>query len=101
MEGQMASKKNRFQNIAVAICFLAAIGFFFYGLINNMQAKMHKEIMLQTMVRLKECEKIAEEHSKQLQISNQQLMQALEETKKAKDYAMGQAKVATELARKK
>jgi dethiobiotin synthetase len=53
---KQALKLGRINNIVVAVCILAAIGFFFYGLINNIQAKKDKELALRSLVSLKECE---------------------------------------------
>jgi F0F1-type ATP synthase membrane subunit b/b' len=93
--------KVKITNIVIGCLFLVVIAFFFYGLINNIQAKKDKELAQQTMVRLKECEQKAEELTKHMTVLNAQLMQALEEAKTAKDFALQQAKAATESIRKK
>ena len=49
-------KKTRINGIALGIAILISIGFFFYGLINNIQAQKDKELALRSLVSLKECE---------------------------------------------
>lgn len=55
MDEQKAMKKSRIQNAAIVICLVVAIGFFFYGLINNIQAKKDRELSLKARIELEEC----------------------------------------------
>jgi hypothetical protein len=84
---KQALKLGRINNIIMGVCFLVVIGFFFYGLINNIQAKKDKELAHQTMIQLKECERKAEELTKHMTVLNAQLMQALNAAREAKDLA--------------
>jgi hypothetical protein len=93
MDDQKIPKQPRIRDIAMGVSFLIAIGFFFYGLINNIAAKKEKELALRTMIQLKECEQKAEEQTKQL-------MKTLQETKAAQEYAFQKAKAAEELSKK-
>jgi hypothetical protein len=55
MDEQKTLMKNRMQYLVLGICFLAAIGFFFYGLINNIQARKDRELSLKVRIELEEC----------------------------------------------
>jgi hypothetical protein len=56
MDDQKASKQLGIRSAIIAICLVGAIGLFFYGLINNIQAQKDKEAALRSLVSLKECE---------------------------------------------
>ena len=49
-------RKLRFSYFAIAILVIVSIGFFFYGLINNIQAMKDKEQALIFKIKSKECE---------------------------------------------
>lgn len=70
---------------------LISIGFFFYGLIKNIQAQQERQIAIESTKRQMACEKHFIELPQQLQGKEQQLQLALVETLVAKDHATRQA----------
>lgn len=101
-------RRARVINIILAIALLVSIGFFFYGLINNMQAQKDKKIaQAQTkkaetasaeaieqrnLAQTKTKELLAKE--RELQKKNEELQSSLIETRSAKDFALLQAEMA-------
>ncbi|MCE2892803.1 MAG: hypothetical protein LW721_00090 [Flammeovirgaceae bacterium] len=56
MDAKEFLTKVRVNIIVVSIAIFFSIGFFFYGLINSIQAQKNKELALRSLVNLKECE---------------------------------------------
>ncbi len=86
---------KKYQNIITVICLTLVIGFFFYGLINNIQAKNDKEISLKARIELEEFKKnaeytikVAEDKTRELVAKEHQLMKALEETQSLSKVAI-------------
>jgi hypothetical protein len=71
----------RIKNITIGVLFLATAALFFYGLINNIQAKKDKELARQIRIQLKECEQKTDELTKKAEVTNAQLTQALNAAK--------------------
>ena len=59
-------RKLRFSYAVIAILVVVCISFFFYGLINNIQAMKDKEAELISRIQLKECESISTEMSQKV-----------------------------------
>jgi hypothetical protein len=103
-------RRARITNIILGIALLVCIGLFFYGLINNIQAKKDKDraeeqtkLAKEEKVKADEARNLAEEKTVQLleqdklmRAQNEKLQAALEETRLAKDFALAQAQVARE-----
>ena len=101
-------RRARITSIILGIALLVSIGFFFYGLINNIQMKKERQFALdakalaeeQTQIAIKqknladEATKVAEQKTKQLLEKEKELLNALAETRLAKDYALAQAQEA-------
>lgn len=101
-------RRARITNIVLGIALLVSIGFFFYGLINQIQMKKERQLALdakalaeqQTQIAIKqknladEATKVAEQKTKQLLEKEKELLNALTETRLAKDFALAQAQEA-------
>ncbi len=101
-------RRARITAIILGIAFLVSIGFFFYGLINNIRAQKERDIAQQetrkAVAARKDAEtqrEIAEERTREvvrqeqrLKASYAQLEKALTETRKAKEFALQQASIA-------
>ncbi len=101
-------RRARITNIVLGIALLVSIGFFFYGLINQIQMKKERQLALdakalaeqQTQIAIKqknladEATKVAEQKTKQLLEKEKELINALQETRLAKDFALAQAQEA-------
>jgi WD40 repeat protein len=101
-------RRARITNIILGIALLVCIGLFFYGLINNIQAQKEKLTALaarnnaesarkEAVIEKEKAEaqtKIAEEQTRKLEAKEKELLQALVETRLAKDYALAQAQEA-------
>jgi uncharacterized protein HemX len=73
------------KNFVIVILAILCVGFFFYGLIQNIEAKKQTELAhAQTKIAL-ECSQQAQQKDKDLADSNQQLMLALNAAKQAKE----------------
>ncbi|NOS56110.1 MAG: hypothetical protein HOP37_07620 [Cyclobacteriaceae bacterium] len=69
-------KRTRVSNIILGISLLVCIGFFFYGMINNIQAQKAKEIVQEETKKVLACEKYSLLLTEQLQERERQLTQA-------------------------
>jgi flagellar biosynthesis protein FliP len=76
MDSNENLKKTRVNNIILGIALLVCIGFFFYGLINNIQAQKEKEIAQEETKKALACEKYSLLLTEQLQEKERQLTQA-------------------------
>ena len=89
---KIALKRSRINNIIIAVCLLLAIGFFFYGIVNSIQAKMQKELSVKARIELEECKKnteyairVAEGKTQELNEKERQLTKALQEARLFKE----------------
>ncbi len=101
-------RRARVTNIVLGIFLLVSIGFFFYGLINNIQMKKEQQsaiiardiaqqqtkLAVEQKIKADEATKIAQDKTKQLELKERELLKALNDTRLAKDYALAQAKEA-------
>ncbi len=76
MDSNENLKKTRVSNIIWGIALLVCIGFFFYGLINNIQAQKEKEIAQEETKKALACEKYSHLLTEQLQEKETLLTQA-------------------------
>ncbi|MCX8490962.1 MAG: hypothetical protein ORN54_07835 [Cyclobacteriaceae bacterium] len=91
MDAKQQLKKVRVTSIVIGILLLTSIGFFFYGLVNNIRMKQEQQLAIEAKAA---CEQHSAIIAEQLQSKEQQLMNALEETRRAKDFALEQARKA-------
>ncbi len=98
-------RRARITNIVLGIALLISIGFFFYGLINNIRMKQERQLALeakanaekQTLIAVEqkkkadEATKVAQDANKKLVEKEKELIKALNDTRQAKDYALAQA----------
>jgi hypothetical protein len=101
-------RRARITNIVLGIALLVSIGFFFYGLINQIQMKQERQAALeakavaeqQTQIAIQQKDlanratQLAEEKTKKLIEKEKELRNALDETRSAKDFALAQAQEA-------
>jgi hypothetical protein len=76
MDAKEALRKRRISSIVLGLAILASVGFFFYGLINNIQAQKAKEIAQEESKKALACEKYSLLLTEQLQEKEKQLSQA-------------------------
>jgi hypothetical protein len=76
MDAKEALKKGRINSIVLGLALLASVGFFFYGLINNIQSQKAKEIAQDETKKALACEKYSLLLTEQLQEKERQLTQA-------------------------
>ncbi len=76
MDSNENLKKTGVSNIILGIALLVCIGFFFYGLINNIQAQKEKEIAQEETKKALACEKYSLLLTTQLQEKETLLTQA-------------------------
>jgi dethiobiotin synthetase len=76
MDAKEALKKGRINSIVLGLALLASVGFFFYGMINNIQAQKEKEIAQEETKKALACEKYSLLLTEQLQEKERQLTQA-------------------------
>ncbi|MFM7428590.1 MAG: hypothetical protein ACKO1F_01690 [Flammeovirgaceae bacterium] len=73
------------KNIVIVILAILCVGFFFYGLIQNIEAKKQTELAhAQTKISI-ECSQQVQQKDKELADRNQQLMLALNAAREAKE----------------
>ncbi|MFN7654412.1 MAG: High-affnity carbon uptake protein Hat/HatR [Cyclobacteriaceae bacterium] len=101
-------RRARITNIVLGIALLVSIGFFFYGLINQIQMKKERQLALeakavaeQKTVLADEAKKeaikqknVAEKKTQELIKKEKELLNALTETRLAKEFALAQAQEA-------
>jgi F0F1-type ATP synthase membrane subunit b/b' len=76
MDTKEALRKERINNIVLGMALLISVGFFFYGMINNIQAQKEKEIAQDETKKALACEKYSLLLTEQLQEKERQLTQA-------------------------
>ena len=73
----------------MVIAILVSIGFFFYGMINNIVAEKDKELAIQETQKRVACEEHSLSLMKQLQEKEVQLTQARAEATRLKEQTLG------------
>ena len=81
-------KRLRYSTIIIAVLILTSVGFFFYGLINNIRMKQERQLAIEARMA---CEKISTQFTQRLELKEQELMMALNEARQAKDFALASA----------
>lgn len=76
MDAKEALRKGRNNNIVLGMALLTSVGFFFYGMINNIQAQKEKEMAQEETKKALACEKHSLLLMEQLQEKEKQLTQA-------------------------
>jgi uncharacterized protein HemX len=76
MDSNKILKRTGINNILLVIAILVSIGFFFYGMINNIIAEKDKELAIQETQKRLACEEHSLSLMKQLQEKEMQLTQA-------------------------
>ncbi len=76
MDAKEALRKGRKNNIVLGIALLTSVGFFFYCMINNIQAQKAKEIAQEESKKALACEKYSLSLTEQLQEKEKQLTHA-------------------------
>lgn len=73
------------KNFVIVILAILCVGFFFYGLIQNIEAKKQTELARAQTKIVIECLQQAQQKDKELAARNQQLMLALNAAREAKE----------------
>lgn len=81
-------KRLRYSNIIIAVLILVSLGFFFYGMINNFRMKQERQTAIEAMTKSENAVKEVIILKQQLDQKNMKLIEALKETRLAKDLAL-------------
>jgi hypothetical protein len=100
MENNEQVRKARKRAILIGTLLIFSFLCFLYGLINNIRMKQERQLAIGVKARQQTCEAQSVELMKQLQEKEHQLMLALEEARRAKDFALEQATIAHEAHKK-
>jgi hypothetical protein len=91
MEKNEQLRQNRKKAILIGVLLIFSFLCFLYGLINNIRMKQEQQLAIEAKAA---CEEYSARITQQLQSKEHQLMLALEEARRAKDYALEQARKA-------
>jgi hypothetical protein len=93
MENKAPSKRTRIITILLVLSVIMNVALFFYALINNIAMKKEQEILIGLKVEVEKCISVSLQMREQLNTS-------LEETRRAKDFALEQSMLAAKEASK-
>ena len=88
MEEREILRRARMTNVLIGLVFLISIGFFFYGLINNIQANKYKEMAIKEALKQKECESKSQAAMEAMVIAQKQAILAQREAEKQRAMAL-------------
>ena len=93
-------KRIRYSTMSIAVLILVSVGFFFYGRINNIRMKQERQMAIEAMTKSENAVKEVIILKQQLEQKNMKLIEALKETRLAKDLALMNAERAQRVERK-
>lgn len=87
-------KRIKYSNIIIAVLILVSLGFFFYGMINNVRMKQERAIAIQVRTNYENALRENERLSEQLEKSEQEILATQKVMTIASDLAFAQAEKA-------